>query len=185
MILCQKLRPALFACAVLWLVGCKAVIHFNSTATQATPPAGKFSKILFVEEMGDMVAYKFYNNVRRDLRRELAARKIQCEFVRTTPTMADPGGRIADAMGRFQPDAVVRLTDCEVDDYVWLDIGWGPFHDDAHEITVEMSLRPAGSDSVLWTADLFVDQFFGVDVASEKVARRMVEKLAADGMIRD
>lgn len=189
MILLKKMPLPLFVCLVLLFAGCKAAINLNSavlpSAQRPTGAAGAFSKILFVEDMGRESAYKFYNNVRRDLRRECAARKIQCEFVRTTPLMLEPEKRVADAMARFQPEAIVRLEDCESRDFVWLDIGWGPFHDDLHEITLEMSLRPADSDAVLWVADLFVDQVLGVDVASEKVARQIIEQLAADGMIKN
>ncbi len=189
MISLKKTPLPFLACLVLLFVGCKAAINLNSTvlpsAQRSTGATGAFSKILFVEDMGRESAYKFYNNVRRDLRRECAAHKIQCEFVRTTTLMLEPEKRVADAMARFQPEAIVRVGDCESRDFVWLDRGWGPFHDDLHEITLERSLRPAGSDSVLWVADLFVDLVLGVDVASEKVARQLIEQLAADGMVKN
>lgn len=179
MILCQKLRSFTLFCAVLMVMGCKPIVELSTASEPRAAEGAAFSKILVVEEADEATA-NFYNNLRKDLRFQFAQRGVAAEFVRTVPSLQEPGKRIAEANARFAPDGVLRLTHSQAISYD----RWGPLHHEVNEIWLEIALAPGLDALPVWKSTAHVDNFWGADVNTDKVAKMLADALHAARLVR-
>jgi hypothetical protein len=159
------LLNALFALSILLFSQC-AVIEFTEVSKISTPQKSK--KILFVEQVSDTRTYDFYNKFRQSLKRQCTAQGFESEFVRITETMESPQERLAKAKDAFKPDMLFKLETEKSKAY-----RWGPLNNSINQIKILCTLVTFPDEKPVWNGKLSIEQTWGVDVSTEKAAKKL------------
>jgi hypothetical protein len=163
------LKNTLLSLIVLLFCQC-ATIKVTETSTDVTHP--KFKKILFIEETNDGRTYDFYNKFRKALRRQCSKRGIEAEFIRITPNLTTPEEKLTALKMKFQPELLFSL---KTSNAKWHK--WGALNDSIKQISVNCTLTETSNTKSIWEGSIYIEQFYGVDVASEKAAKKLIESL--------
>jgi hypothetical protein len=143
-----------------------ATIQVTESAKSATKTPIK--KILFVENVNDEQTYDFYNKLRRSLKQECAVRGIQTDFVRLTAQMADPQLKLTTAKTKLQPDLIFNLQTDNLKGYKW-----GPLNNAIRKINVSCNSVTFPAETAHWSGNLYIEQAWGVDVSTDKAAKKL------------
>jgi hypothetical protein len=159
---------AFFAMFALFFYQC-ATIQVTETAKVAA--SSPFKKILFVEKVNDENTYDFYNKFRQSLKHQCAENGFEADFVRLTSKMDAPQQKLAAIQQKFQPDMIYTLETDNAKAYKW-----GPLNNAVRKINVTCTLVSFPAAVPIWNGNLYIEQTWGVDVATEKAAKALIIK---------
>jgi hypothetical protein len=163
----------IFFASFVFLFSQCAVIELTEVSSISVPP--KFKKILFVEQVSDSRTYDFYNKFRQSLKRECAAKGYEAEFVRITETMELPQEKLTKLKVSFKPDMLFNLETEKAKAY-----RWGPLNNSVSQIKILCTLMTFPDEKTVWSGNLSIEQTWGVDVSTEKAAKKLLTRLIVE-----